>query len=344
MGGLRGLSTETEQKLKQYEAGYTQSAAVTNAYNYLQNVQNNKPGEFTSNYTNQLNNLYDQIINRKDFQYDLNSDTLYKQAKEQYVNLGKQAMMDTMGQAANLTGGYGNSYASTAGNQAYQSYLQKLNDNIPDYYNLALQKYNTEGENLYNKFSTTQGLYNQDYAQYRDKVSDYYQDYSNAYTAYSDERNFDYNKYSTEWKNWLDKASAENGDYWTEQEYLEAQRQFEAEMAEKQRQFDANLAEQQRQYNASLAASSSRSGGGSSKSYDYSKLINEIQNMTSGVKTYDANGVTSANNKIRTYLNTLVNEGYISESTATDIYGAYSLTYKSLSSGRNSHGGGGRNF
>ena len=259
---LRGLSDTTKKKLEQYESGYKQSAAVTNAYNYLQNVQKSKPGEFSSQYTNQLNTLYDQMMNRPSFQYDLNNDTLYKQAKEQYQVLGKQAMMDTMGQAANLTGGYGNSYASTAGNQAYQAYLQKLNDNIPEYYQLAMQKYNQEGQDLNNKLNVTQGLYSQDYAQYRDKVSDYYQDYGNAYNAYSDERNFDFNQYSTGWKNWLDKASAENGDYWTQAEYEEKVRQFNAEMAEKQRQFDAEMAYR----NAALAASSSGGGGGGSSS------------------------------------------------------------------------------
>ena len=57
--------------------------------------------------------------------------TLYRQYESAYRRGGKQAMEDTMANAAALTGGYGNSYASTAGNQAYQSYLAELNQILP---------------------------------------------------------------------------------------------------------------------------------------------------------------------------------------------------------------------
>ena len=56
--------------------------------------------------------------------------------------------MDTMGQAQAMTGGYGNSYAQTVGQQTYQGYLQGLNDQVPALYQLALDKYNSEGNQL----------------------------------------------------------------------------------------------------------------------------------------------------------------------------------------------------
>jgi hypothetical protein len=72
-----------------------------------------------------------------DFKYDLNGDALYQQYKDKYTQQGKLAMADAMGQASALTGGYGNSYAATVGNQAYQAYLGQLNDVIPELYQLA---------------------------------------------------------------------------------------------------------------------------------------------------------------------------------------------------------------
>lgn len=54
-------------------------------------------------------------------------------------------MQDTMGQAAALTGGYGNSYAQGVGQQAYQGYLQQLNDNVPQLQAQALQTYQVGG-------------------------------------------------------------------------------------------------------------------------------------------------------------------------------------------------------
>lgn len=103
-------------------------------------------GAYNTNtpYIEQLNSLYDQIMNRKPFQYDLNGDLLYRQMADQYTQLGQQAMRDTMGQAAALTGGYGNSYAQQVGNQAYQQYLTALNQQIPDLYDRAYNVYNND--------------------------------------------------------------------------------------------------------------------------------------------------------------------------------------------------------
>ena len=107
---------------------------------------NNQP------YVDQLNSLYDQIVNRKPFQYDLNGDLLYRQMADQYTQLGQQAMRDTMGQAAALTGGYGNSYAQQVGNQSYQQYLTALNEQIPALYDRAFNVWQAEGNDLLNRY------------------------------------------------------------------------------------------------------------------------------------------------------------------------------------------------
>lgn len=93
-------------------------------------------------------------MDREDFQYDLNGDALYQQYKDRYLNLGKQAMADTMGQAAALTGGYGSSYAQSVGQQAYHGYLQKLGDVVPELYKLAYDRYQDKGNDLYKTYQT----------------------------------------------------------------------------------------------------------------------------------------------------------------------------------------------
>lgn len=105
-------------------------------------------GNAYAGYQAQLNSLYDQIMNRKPFRYDLNGDLLYRQMADQYTQLGQQAMRDTMGQAAALTGGYGNSYAQQVGNQAYQQYLTYLNEQIPSLYDRAYGVWQDEGDRL----------------------------------------------------------------------------------------------------------------------------------------------------------------------------------------------------
>lgn len=103
-------------------------------------------------YEAQANALYEQLMSRGDFNYDLQGDMLYRQYADQYSQLGKTAMRDAMGTAAGLTGGYGNSYAQQVGNQQYQQYLGQLNAMIPEFYDRAYNVWLNEGEDLQNRY------------------------------------------------------------------------------------------------------------------------------------------------------------------------------------------------
>ena len=91
------------------EKKYVPSDAVTQAQQALAAQQANRPGEYSSQFQPGLDDLYGQLQSRPGFQYDVNADALYQQVAQNYLQQGKTAMMDTMGQAAALTGGYGNS-------------------------------------------------------------------------------------------------------------------------------------------------------------------------------------------------------------------------------------------
>lgn len=135
---------------------YTPSETVNTAWgDYNNYMNNNKPGNYAGTWLDEIKDVTDQILNRKDFSYDLNGDALYQQYKDQAVTQGKLASMDAIGQAAAMTGGHGNSYAQSVGQQAYQGYLQGLNDNIPELYQIALDQHNSELQDLYNQY----GLY-----------------------------------------------------------------------------------------------------------------------------------------------------------------------------------------
>jgi hypothetical protein len=177
---------------------YKESDTVSQAYAALQQQLAAKPGDYQSTWQGQINSIIDRIMNREEFSYDVNSDALYQQYKDQYSSLGKLAMQDTMGQAAALTGGYGSSYASTAGNQAYQSYLSHLNEVVPELYGMALDKYNQEGQELYNQYGLLADQENQDYGRYVDQYNQWASERDHLQGVYSDERNFDYGKYSND--------------------------------------------------------------------------------------------------------------------------------------------------
>ena len=130
-----------------------------------------QPGGYKSQWQSQLDDTMNRIMNREKFTYDLNGDALWKTYKDQYITGGKMAMMDTMGQAAALTGGYGNSYAHGVGQQAYQGYLQGLNDKIPELYQLAMDQYDRQGNAMLQQYGLLQDAEAMDYSRFQDNMA-----------------------------------------------------------------------------------------------------------------------------------------------------------------------------
>lgn len=158
-------------------------AALTANQADMQYYQGNQPGEYQSQYGAQIDEILGKILNREPFEYDLNADMLYQQYNDRYIQQGQKAMQDTMANAASLTGGYGNTYASTVGNQAYQSYLQGLNDRVPELYDAAYRRWRDEGNDMVTQAGMLQSLDDTDYGRYRDDYGDYY----NMLSYYTDQ-------------------------------------------------------------------------------------------------------------------------------------------------------------
>ena len=260
---LTGISDATKKNLNYYGQGYQPSQQVQDAQKYLQGIIDKQPGAYQSQYQSQIDDLYKQIMDRPEYQsqyqaqmddlyqrilgrpafsYDVANDPMYQQYKNQYVQQGQQAMQDTVGNAAALTGGYGNSWATTAGSQAYQGYLQQLNSMIPELEQRAYERYGQEGQemrqnlgmlqgldetaygrynegtqNMRQNMSMLQGLENTAYGQYRDTVSDWQADRSYAAQRYDAQYEQEYNNWMAMLNMYAQLAQAENQNYWTEQ-------------------------------------------------------------------------------------------------------------------------------
>lgn len=211
---LPGVSDATKQALGQMVSnGYKPSQQVTDALSQLQSVIAQQPAEFQSGYTAQLNQIMNTILGRPAFNYDLASDPLYQNYRQQYMQQGRQAMQDTMGQAAALTGGYGSSYATTAGQQAYNQYLQALNDRIPELHQMALDAYNAEGDALSQQYALINDAYNRDYGQWQDQYDRWLGERDYAQGMYDTERGYDYDQYNNMLNYWQQMANMEQGAY-----------------------------------------------------------------------------------------------------------------------------------
>lgn len=165
---------EEEKKKELYDASYLDR--YQNSQAALDSHLSQKPADYQSKYQGQIDAAMEAIANRKPFSYNVDADALYQQYKDRYTQLGKQAMQNTMGQAASLTGGYGNTYAQNVGQQAYGQYMQGLTDKIPELYQLALDKYNRDAQAEKEKYSLYRDADNADYSRWGDALANWQAD------------------------------------------------------------------------------------------------------------------------------------------------------------------------
>ena len=136
------------------------------------------------------------------------------------------AMGDAIGQASAMTGGYGNSYAQSVGQQMYQKEMQNLNDIVPELYQMAYDKYNQEGQDLYNQYGMLTDDYDRGYAKHMDgynqlmdmlgiKRSDYYDGADLFYT----EQNNKNSVADKEFNNAMEILNRNDSNAWAEAEW-----------------------------------------------------------------------------------------------------------------------------
>lgn len=346
-----GLDYETSDYYSKYlpENRYTYDPSKNDAYQRA---------------NDQATEIYDKIMNRGEFSYDVNKDKLYQQYRDLYAQMGRGAMEDTMGQAAALTGGYGSTYSQNAGQQAYNAYLQKLNEVVPELYNAAYNRYNQEGQNLMNLYTMARN--NADSAYERD----YNQWYNRLQLERSDE-DTTYNRQQTEEQK---KLTQEETDYerkqnaWSRLSSLITTTGYQPSNEELAAAgMSANEAAYLRQYyqqqKAAASNKSGGSGGGSRRSRrsrsggsptqatqtdtevrknsaaasrltggaedisylkDYTTLA-EYEKWWSDLDRQSNGGMSKSG--LRALINKWEQEGKISEQAANEMYVSYRLTY-----------------
>ena len=198
--------------------------------------------EYKSRYSDAVKSNLSSVLEGKKFNYDIGSDKLFSHYKDSYTKAGKTAMEDTVGNASMLTGGYANSYAVTAGQQAYDSYMSKLNDKIPELEQRAYERYRDEEDSAYKKLNTLIGLEDTEYGRYRDSVADY-----------NTNREFEYNKNkdAQAQRNW--QAQFDRDKYVNDRDYnrsvLESDRRYNRDVLENDRDYNRGVYESDRKYN-----------------------------------------------------------------------------------------------
>ncbi len=203
------VTESTARRLAELEKGYQPSEDVTAARAYRDSVAAMQPEGYASGFEEQLQALYDQIAGREAFSYDPEEDEAYRRYARLYAAQGAAAMEDTMGQAASLTGGYGSSYAQTAGQQAYDRYLGELAALVPELRQAALAEYRQEGQALTDRYNLLNQRESAAYDRWQDTVTQWQKALAEAQSSYDDVSAQDEKAYQTMLKHYADKAEQE---------------------------------------------------------------------------------------------------------------------------------------
>ena len=195
--------------------------------------------------------IMNEILNRKPHPYNPNADALYQIYKDRYLTAGNIAMKDTMGKAAALTGGYGNTYVQTVGQQVYDDYAARAADKIPELEQLAYERWAREGDELRNNYNLLYGReQDQAAADWKQKEWDLqlerYRVADEQWAAQHglDVAEFEEKKYefqenlALEWANMDLKQKELALDKWYKEQGIQLS---QAELAEKARQFDSEM-------------------------------------------------------------------------------------------------------
>lgn len=286
---------------------YRPSDRVNNYADRLEDLENNKPGDFVSKYDSQIDSIVNNILNREEFDPNSVYDTdLYKNYREQYMQQGNKAMRDTIGNISGMTGGYGSTYATAAGQQAYDGYLSQLGDKTMDIYDRVYQQYLNEGQELYNQLGMVNNQDNIDYSRYRDTVGDYYNDlnyYAGRYDS-SYAQDFGEYQYGQDAQRWAEEYAYQK----TQDALAQSNWQTQFDYQKQQDALDYALKQQQ------LAASRSRGGSGGGKNTSTNGKLTEEEAEQYLDIIRNSKGVAAAN-KEYAYLakNGLIENNVMSE-------------------------------
>ena len=129
----------------------------------------------TTTYQNPYQKQLDQLVSDylgSSFSYDQSRDPAAQAYRENYIQNGQRAMQDTMAQAAARTGGLASSYATQAGQQAYNSYMSDLNAQLAGLRQQAIDNYLSDQALQQNRINTVASLGQQAENSYYNRIND----------------------------------------------------------------------------------------------------------------------------------------------------------------------------
>jgi hypothetical protein len=203
-------ATKKYQSTANNAPSYKDSGKTKSAYNQWTSYEkNNKPGEYAGTWADVLNQKVTNYINQDPYSYKSQNDASYQAAKDQYTKTGQQAMKDTMAQASALTGGYGNTYSQSVGQQQYNAQMDNLSQKAIEYEQQAYNRYVGDREQQLNTINALQNLDNTEYSRNRDAINDYNTFLNYLQNKYTTLKSVDDDTFNREYNIWQQQLGAQ---------------------------------------------------------------------------------------------------------------------------------------
>lgn len=135
---------------------YAPKSAIDKAVkSYSQNMgtYSKKAKEYLDSTESIANHYAEEINNYKPFSYNPEEDPAYIAYRDAYTRNAQKALDDTYGRNTARTGGYANTAAISAGNQAYYNHMSELADRIPQLMDNAYDRYINDYSMLFKKLN-----------------------------------------------------------------------------------------------------------------------------------------------------------------------------------------------
>lgn len=155
--------------------------AAQKAYNkMLDNPANYGYGQ----YDDEVDALFQQVMNPEAFSYDMSKDKLFQMYKQQYNTAGTRAMRNAMGVGAARSGGANSSASQSAAQTTFLGYMDALNAKAADTYANALSRYQQKQNELLNRYNIANDMNNASNNAYYQQLGLASQRLANAQNAY----------------------------------------------------------------------------------------------------------------------------------------------------------------
>lgn len=168
-------------------------SAIRDQYNQMTNYGDYNYGQsaptWESRYDETKQQIMQDILNRKEFEYNPENDKLTQNYQKMYAREGQRAQANALAEAAAMSGGLPSTYAQTAAGQAGDNYNAQMMDKMLELEQLAYNKYLNEHNMKLNDLDVVQGQEDSDYGKYLTNLQQFNTDRSFDYQTYLDKYN-----------------------------------------------------------------------------------------------------------------------------------------------------------